>query len=82
MGPGIAGSLPRGGWNSGGFNKMFEVKRGQAFDWEHRETARVFQYAWCLSCNQARQKLPMWGLSLGDPFGDGAARGPTLVSMR
>lgn len=64
---------------------MFEVT-GSGSDWGHRETARVFQYVWCLSCNQARQSLPLWGLSGTLPDMELSGRqpppGPTLLGVQ
>lgn len=84
MGPGVASFSPS--QRQGALGALIRCLRsqGSGSDWGHRETARAFQYVWCLSCSQARQSLPLWGLSFGDPSGDGALRqegppGPTLV---
>lgn len=87
MSPGVASFSPSQRLGALGALIRCWRSQGSGSDWGHRETARVFQYVWCLSCNQARQSLPLWGRSFGDHSGDGAlgqeeregGPGPTLV---
>lgn len=87
MSPGVASFSPS--QRRGALGALIRCLRsqGSGSDWGHRETARVFQYVWCLSCNQAAKASPCGACLSGtlpdvELSGRQPPAGPTLLGVQ